>query len=105
MRGKRLFDSCPSFYATITSMTSKSPILRASLALLLILAFAARQSAAAATCGPPTVATTPNEGTGANTLFGVTALATDDVWAVGFYTVTTPSLALAEHWDGTSWQV
>lgn len=94
---------------TPSAVNGKTAILALLLLPAVLAAWAVRLGpfdvAAAATCGSPTVVTTPNEGTGANTLFGVTALATDDVWAVGFYTVTTPSLALAEHWDGTSWQV
>ena len=42
-------------------------------------------------------------------LYGVTAISATNVWAVG-YSVTsnagaTPTHALIEHWDGTSWSV
>jgi hypothetical protein len=47
------------------------------------------------------VVTTPNVGTGANTLYGVTALATDDVWAVG----ESKRGALVLHYDGSVWSV
>jgi hypothetical protein len=42
-----------------------------------------------------------------NSLFGVSAVSSSDVWAVGAYTINNPSLfnsaTLAEHWNGTSW--
>lgn len=42
-------------------------------------------------------------------LFGVTALAPNNAWAVGFYVKdfnqTRPELTLIEHWDGSSWQI
>jgi hypothetical protein len=43
----------------------------------------------------------PNVGKGENRLVGVTAIAADDVWAVGSRGLHT----LTEHWDGTSWSV
>jgi hypothetical protein len=36
-------------------------------------------------------------------LTAVTAVATDDVWAVGSYTSGTRMVTLSEHWDGTRW--
>jgi hypothetical protein len=52
----------------------------------------------------------PNVGNGPNELWGVQALAPDNVWAVGYYTPEPPpaessTLTLIEHWDGTSWTV
>jgi hypothetical protein len=52
----------------------------------------------------------PNVGPGASQLNGVVALASNDVWAVGFSTSgappnTDPTLNLIEHYDGTSWSV
>jgi len=57
---------------------------------------------------------TPNVGTGINILWGVTALAPNDVWAVGSSTASNkpppgqfdvPSKTLIEHYDGTAWSV
>jgi len=51
----------------------------------------------------------PSPGGAENALLGVTALAPNDAWAVGFYVVTgnegRPQKTLTEHWDGTSWTV
>jgi hypothetical protein len=49
----------------------------------------------------------PSITTGAtqDVLSGVSAIASSDVWAVGFTTNLGTSQALAEHWDGTSWQI
>jgi hypothetical protein len=57
-----------------------------------------------------TQAITPSVGTGANQLNGVLALASNDVWAVGFSTPVPPptqaaTLTLIEHFDGTTWSV
>jgi hypothetical protein len=41
---------------------------------------------------------------GDNILFGVAAVSTDDVWAVGRYGLL-PYYTLVEHWDGTAWTV
>ncbi len=50
---------------------------------------------------------TVSPGANHNSLFGVSAVSTNDVWAVGAYTINNPSLfneaTLAEHWNGTSW--
>jgi FG-GAP-like repeat len=53
------------------------------------------------------VVDSPNVGKKDNSLTDALALATDDVWAVGFshgLGRTSPA-TLAEHWDGTSWSV
>ena len=48
----------------------------------------------------------PNAGQPAGgQLDDVTAVATDDVWAVGSYGQGAPSRTLIEHWDGTAWSV
>jgi hypothetical protein len=48
----------------------------------------------------------PDPGAGFNVLPSVTALAANDVWAVGYYSNgKVPILTLIEHWDGTSWSV
>ena len=54
--------------------------------------------------------TTPNVGTGSNQLFGIVALADNNVWAVGDSVapdtgIEYPNRTLIEHWDGTSWTV
>ncbi len=51
--------------------------------------------------------TSPNVDTYFNLLFGVAALRSNDVWAVG-YAYTTDGLSfnnLIEHWDGTQWSI
>lgn len=53
---------------------------------------------------------TPSVGSGANQLNAVLALASNDVWAVGFSTPVAPpkqaaTLNLIEHFDGTKWSV
>ncbi|HMA37031.1 MAG TPA: S-layer homology domain-containing protein [Chloroflexia bacterium] len=51
-----------------------------------------------------TVVASPNGGTGvANRLYGVTALAANDVWAVGDYAGTAGQQTLILHWDGSAW--
>src|SRR5438874_5153729 len=52
-----------------------------------------------------TVYPSPNPGGYQNKLYGVAALAADDVWAVGDYALDTMSYAhaLVLHWDGNSW--
>ena len=47
------------------------------------------------------VAASPSVSGGANQLFGVTALSSSDIWAVG----STSGAPLAIHWDGTSWNI
>ena len=41
-----------------------------------------------------------NVGTSSNFLYGVAAISTNDVWAVGFCG---GYQTLVEHWDGSSW--
>jgi hypothetical protein len=54
-----------------------------------------------------TLVPSPSITTGAtqDVLSGVSAIASSDVWAVGFTTNLGTSQTLAEHWDGTSWQI
>jgi hypothetical protein len=47
------------------------------------------------------VAPSPNVGTKANRIRGVSAVAFDDVWAVG----DSQTRSLMEHWDGATWSV
>lgn len=53
------------------------------------------------------IVSSPNKGTGGDGLFGVVALASGNVWAVGNYYATPNSVpqTLIEHWDGTKWSV
>jgi len=46
----------------------------------------------------------PNVGS-ANALFGVSAIASGDVWAVGEFSSVSAGQTLVEHWDGVSWSV
>ena len=46
------------------------------------------------------VVVSPNVGSGYNTLNGVSATATNDVWAVGY-----GQNGLVEHWDGAQWSI
>ncbi len=48
------------------------------------------------------VVTSANSGTGSNFLFGVTAVSSSDVWAVGEFNNTS---TLTEHWNGRKWSV
>jgi hypothetical protein len=55
-----------------------------------------------------TVPTSPNGGVGNNQLYGVAALSSSDVWAVGTSIVMTQplqSVPLAIRWDGSGWTV
>jgi|GEM_PF-2345586 len=53
-----------------------------------------------------TVVSTPSPGTGNNYLRGVTAVSTNDIWAVGDYNgVGVPFRPLILHWDGSLWNV
>jgi hypothetical protein len=40
-----------------------------------------------------------------NILTGVAAVSATDIWAVGYYTNSTGTHTLTEHWDGTSWSI
>jgi hypothetical protein len=52
------------------------------------------------------VVPSPNRGPGASFLSGVTAIAPNDVWAVGGRDLPSTARApLVEHWNGTSWSV
>src|SRR6266851_991175 len=48
------------------------------------------------------VVTSPNGSKGSNFLFGVTAVSSTDVWAVGEFNNTS---TLTEHWNGHTWRV
>ncbi|HYK85042.1 MAG TPA: hypothetical protein VEV19_06715 [Ktedonobacteraceae bacterium] len=57
-----------------------------------------RASTISQNCSGWTVVSSPNPGTN-NVLDGVSAIADNDVWAVGY----SDNLTLTEHWDGSSW--
>ncbi len=57
-------------------------------------------------CGPNWVGVpSPNVGMHDNELYKVSAVSSDDVWAVGAYVGTTRDQTLTEHWDGSEWSV
>lgn len=61
-------------------------------------------SAVPALCGQIDVVPSANVGsTNNNFLFAVSALSSNDVWAVGSYTLS--GRTLVEHWNGTAWSV
>ena len=47
----------------------------------------------------------PNVGTGANELYGVSGVSDNDLWAVGTYNTGSDYAAMILHWDGASWSV
>lgn len=55
-------------------------------------------------CGTWQVVPSPNVGTSNNNLYAVSAVAPNDVWAVG-YTVNFYYQTLIEHWNGTAWSI
>ena len=54
-----------------------------------------------------TVVPSPNGSTTTAQLLGVDAVASNDVWAVGWYSTSAPAYenTLIEHWDGSSWSI
>jgi len=76
-------------------------ILPAMLTIILLRLTGADAAALAQNCGQWSVIPSPSVGSGINTLYGVTAISPDDVWAVG----TSASATLTEHWNGTQWSV
>src|SRR5215211_6003374 len=52
------------------------------------------------------VVPSPNTGSPNNYFYGVAAIASNDVWAVGGYgNLTTQAQQLIQHWDGQNWAV
>lgn len=53
------------------------------------------------------VVSSPNDGSGDNVLYGVAAVSTKDVWAVGERnpTSTAQTRTLIEHWNGSAWSI
>jgi hypothetical protein len=64
-----------------------------------------RQIAASSPVGSGwTVVPTPNTGSRHNYFYGVAAIASNDVWAVGGYgNLTTQAQQLVQHWHGQNW--
>jgi hypothetical protein len=57
-------------------------------------------------CTGWSVVPSPNVGTVASQLYGVSAITSNDVWAVGFYVSDSQrQQTLTEHWDGNAWSV
>ena len=53
-----------------------------------------------------TVVPSPNTGSPHNYFYGVAAIASNDVWAVGGYgNLTTQAQQLVQHWDGQNWTI
>jgi len=92
----------------------RSPIRKRRPRLLLLSAFVASAGVLAPIAGPVRAALgascpwmqvpTPTVDAGDATLTAVHAIATDDVWAVGYVGFTGGS-EVAEHWDGSTWTV
>lgn len=51
------------------------------------------------------IVSSPNPGSFTDTLSGVAASSSTDIWAVGMQGTNTTSGSLIEHWNGTTWQV
>jgi hypothetical protein len=51
------------------------------------------------------VVPSPNQGTTGSELHAVTAISSNDVWAVGHYGCCNLTNTLIEHWDGTQWSI
>ena len=52
------------------------------------------------------IVTSPSPGSFYNTLYGVTAISSSNIWAVGFDAGNSGvTQTLIEHWNGTSWQI
>lgn len=79
-------------------------ILILTLSILVVTRAPAR--AASQTSCSHTFVSSPNPGTSFNQLLGVSAIASNDAWAVGdFESSVGPSKTLIEHWNGVSWSV
>ena len=76
-------------------------ILLGMLTIILLRLSGADAAALTQNCGQWRVISSPNVGSGSNSLYGITAISPDNVWAVG----TTASTTLIEHWNGTQWSV
>jgi len=52
------------------------------------------------------VVSSPNAGSAVNVLNGITAIASNNIWAVGYYqNAGGHTQTLIEHWNGTSWRI
>ena len=66
---------------------------------------AVQAASAAKTCNPWSVVSSPNPGNDSNTLAGVVAVSTGNVWAVGSTQTNGVVQTLTEHWNGSQWSV
>ncbi len=76
-------------------------ILAGMLTIILLRLGGADAAALAQNCGQWSIVPSPNAGSFSNSLYGITALSPNDVWAVG----TASTATLTEHWNGTQWTV
>jgi len=81
--------------------------LATSVAVLVSLVATARSAApaGAASGSPWSVMSSPNPSSTNNSLYGVTAVSVNDVWAVGSYDNSYIGDTLVEHWNGSAWSV
>ena len=80
------------------------PCLLISLVGVLLLRTGIAQATSPLKCGQWNIVPSPNAGSYANRLNGVTVLSPTNVWAVGSYSNSSSiSYLLIEHWDGTQW--
>jgi hypothetical protein len=77
----------------------------ATLGVGLFAAVASTAAQAVPTTGQAVVASTPNQSSTFNRLFGVSAYSLTDAWAVGDYYNNSTKVAdtLIVHWNGTAW--
>ena len=85
----------------------KRSMLVCMLAIVLTTLLTAGVAQAAGLTGPTwSLVPSPNVGSYYNDLYGVAAVAANDIWAVGSHTnIHRGERTLIEHWNGTSWQV
>lgn len=89
----------------ITIALSFGAIICLLVSVLLVRASLSR-AASPATCGHWQIVASPTSPSGPITLTGVSSLSADDAWAVGYVTDNQGGLTpVAEHWDGTQWNM
>ena len=87
-------------------MTRFRLVLFSVLSLLLAASASPGQAAApAGSCGGWSVVPSPNDGDAGTRLAAVSAIAADDIWAVGQSQHGPSVRGLTEHWDGTAWTI
>ena len=89
--------------ATLTAVTTSTATLTST---SMPIATATKTATATPACTPGfEIVTSPNPTSSDSYLADVSALADDNVWAVGYYTSTGEYRTLIEHWDGAIWSV